>query len=368
MALLSRHVARRGGIEKWSRHLAEGFAARGVEVTLLTSDALEAHAFSPSIRIERAQIKGMRSSQKMRAFDCYCQEWLQKRRIDLIFGMDRTSEQTHLRAGNGVHAAYLKRRREYEKGSSLKELLNPLNKTILDIEKRAFENPRLRHLFTNSHMVREELLSFYALPQERITTLHNGVEWKEREEAFKRSLARERSSKGAQLLFVGNGYQRKGLPFLLKALALLKKEPFHLAVVGKERKERCFIRLAEQLKLTDRITFHGAQQELLPFYESADLLVVPSLYDPFANVTVEALAMGLYVLSSQHNGGREVLIQESGAVIKALNHPESFAEELKRAFSCLKTRKRAEKIRSSVAHLELSLVLEQLITRSLESL
>ena len=47
-----------------------------------------------------------------------------------------------------------------------------------------------------------------------------------------------------------------------------------------------------------------------PFYQMADALVIPSFYDPFANVTVEALAMGLFVLSSKHNGGPEILTKK----------------------------------------------------------
>ncbi len=56
-----------------------------------------------------------------------------------------------------------------------------------------------------------------------------------------------------------------------------------------------------------------------PFYQLADALAIPSFYDPFANVTVEALAMGLFVVSSRSNGGFEILDPSKGIIIENLS-------------------------------------------------
>ena len=72
--------------------------------------------------------------------------------------------------------------------------------------------------------------------------------------------------------------------------------------------------LAAKLNIQRRVTFFGPQKEIRPFYQFADALVIPSFYDPFANVTVEALAMGLFVVSSKSNGGHEILISSKMAL------------------------------------------------------
>ena len=68
--------------------------------------------------------------------------------------MDRNSRQTHIRAGNGVHKAYLEIRKK--ESSFLKKasfVLNPLHRSILTLEKKAFESKELKVLFVNSNMV-----------------------------------------------------------------------------------------------------------------------------------------------------------------------------------------------------------------------
>jgi UDP-glucose:(heptosyl)LPS alpha-1,3-glucosyltransferase len=82
--------------------------------------------------------------------------------------------------------------------------------------------------------------------------------------------------------------------------------------------------------------------------------VIPSFYDPFANVTIEALAMGLFVLSSKQNGGHEILTQENGKLIEDLLDLETMIDALKIAMQKKKTGKSSQLIRDSVKHLDFS--------------
>ena len=70
------------------------------------------------------------------------------KQFDIVFGMERNRFQTHIRAGNGVHAAFLKSRLASE--GVLKYgmcLINPLHRKILELEKEGFENPKLKKIF-----------------------------------------------------------------------------------------------------------------------------------------------------------------------------------------------------------------------------
>lgn len=376
VTVLTRHFSARGGLEKWAFRLAEGFTKKGADVTILTSDHPPEGFSKPHIHVHPLPLTKKFNFRKMNQFDLLTRKWNHSHPAEIIFGMDRTRLQTHIRAGNGVHAAYLEKRKSFENYPSYKQWFNPLNQTILNIEKEAFESPNLKILFTNSYMVREEILSHYNVTPEKIEVIHNGVEWKEMEQDFSSWV--EGKQKKCQdycldpnrfhFLFVGNGYERKGLRILMEALATLPNQEFHLSVVGKERNLPHFKKLAQTLGLQNQIHFFGPQKSVRPFFQIADCLAIPSHYDPFANVTVEALAMGLFVVSSKSNGGHEVLKKENGIVIDKLTAIDSVAASLKEAMETPKTWVRSQLIRDSVSHLDFSHQLSTYIDRSIEVL
>jgi UDP-glucose:(heptosyl)LPS alpha-1,3-glucosyltransferase len=114
------------------------------------------------------------------------------------------------------------------------------------------------------------------------------------------------------------------------------------------------------------VSFLGSKTSVTPFLQQADTLIVPSTYDPFANVTLEALAMGLFVVSSKYNGASELLNKDNGVVIQNLYDPHDFAESLKIALSRPKTLQSAELIRSSVKHYSIENQLSKIIDGTLQ--
>lgn len=341
VVFLKSRLAHRGGLEHYTHKLASAFAAKGCDVTILTT--------GPVPPIEGIEVISVAPGSKFSLFhlwrfDRLCQKWLANNQAKIIFGMERNSYQTHYRAGSGVHAVYLKQRR----ASFLKRLsfaLNPLHRYILKLEKQAFEHPDLRVLFTNSHMVKQEILNTYATPEEKIKVVHNGVAWSDKAEAFEKSL--ERSPAPYHFLFVGNDFTRKGLPELLAALKTLKS-PYQLTVVGKGTPIKA-----------PHTRYVGPQSNVTPFYAAADALVLPSLYDPFSNVTLEALAMGLFVLTSKTNGAHEILEPTTGIVI------DDLPTDLNTALNHPKTPDHARSIRQSVKALDFSSQLDKIVTQTL---
>lgn len=374
VTILSRHIKGDGGLEKWAFRIAEGFSRKDVLVTILTSDILEKNTLKPLIHTHTLPLTKWLNFQKMGQFNRLAQKWNKRHQADIIFGMDRTSHQTHIRAGNGVHAAYLKKRKIFENYPLYKSFINPLNQTILKIEKEAFENPELKVLFTNSYMVKNEILQHYQVSPDKIEVIHNGAPWKEMEKDFTAWV--EKKQKGCikhsldptlyHFLFIGHGYERKGLRSLLKALATLKNREFHLCVIGKDRKIETFIKLATSLGLEKNVRFFGPVSDVRPFFQVADSLVIPSHYDPFANVTVEALAMGLFVVSSKSNGGHEILKEETGTMIEDLSNIDSIRASLEQAMLTPKTWVRSQVIRESVKYLDSSNQLDSYIELSIE--
>lgn len=363
VTLIKSELFRQGGLEKYTWQIAADFCALGSPVTVLTSGSPTPPFVHPLLNVVSLPVHHRLSFLNVLHFDMACSEYLAKHPTQVVFSLDRTRFQTHIRAGNGVHAAYLKRRSQ-EEGivKKLSFALNPLHHAILSLEKKAFEHPDLKTLFTNSEMVKQEVLQFYRTDPKKIQVVHNGVEWHAMQEAFdewkaqkeKNLLTLHLDPTAFQFLFIGHNFRRKGLEKLLQALAMIKQEHFQLSVIGKEKDLKFFETLVQRLGLEKKVIFFGLQKETARFYQIADCLVIPSLYDPFANVTVEALAMGVFVLSSKNNGGHEVLNQQNGSLIESLDDPASFAETLKQTLNRPKTKESAAAIRQTVKHLDFS--------------
>lgn len=376
IVLLKSNIAARGGLEKYTFYLASAFAKHHCETLILTNGApLQGGIdLDPKVKIVSLGCQKTLSLSNLISFKKESFAWLKTHPQDLIFGMDRTCYQTHYRAGNGVHAAYLKQRTLQEKyWKQLTFKFNPLHLTTLKYEKKAFESPFLKKLFTNSYFVKNQILEHYCIPSEKICTIHNGVEWSELQKPFdqweelshpiRTKLGLDKAS--FQLLFVGHGYRRKGLLELLRGLSLVKNLQFQLSVIGKDKELRFFQMEAQKLGLSKRVFFFGAQTNLHPFYQMADALVIPSIYDPFANVTVEALAMGLYVITSKFNGGCEILSKNCGSIVENIFNPESMSEAILEVSNRPKTILGAQEIRNSIKHLDFSNQLSQLVYQTL---
>lgn len=370
ITLLKSNLTQTGGLEKYTWQIAQRFCQKKIPVTLLTTGTSRPPFESDYLQVVSFPIDHQLSVLNLLRFNRCCNQYLKKHPTPIVFGLDRNQFQTHIRAGNGVHAAYLNYRAQ-EEGvyKKLSFFFNPLHQMTLQLEKKAFEHPELEILFTNSHLVKQEVLAYYNIAPEKIQVLHNGVEWvalqpyfqswHEKKEAILKKL--KLPSSCHHFLFIGNNYRRKGLSKLLQALALVKNQNFHLSVLGKEYYLSDFEQQVIELNLTTKVTFFGPRKDPYQFYQYADTLVIPSFYDPFANVTVEALAMGLFVVSSARNGGSEILSPTTGTVIESLEDIPSFAQALYIALSLPKTEKSALAIRESVKNLDFSFQLDRMV-------
>lgn len=374
--ILKQRLDNFGGLEKYTMRIAEAFAKRGCNVTILTGDQSKRIPTHPLITFKTFPTPKHLSFRRVEHFDANVRRYLKKQDSDIVFGLDRTRFQTHLRAGNGVHRVFLDRRKLTS--SLFKKItipLNPLHRLILSIEKHAFENPKLESLFTNSNMVKNEILSLYKIDEKRVHVVHNGVEWYEMQKDFDAWL--EKKAKVASslhldptdyhFLFIGNDYKRKGLDVLLHAFSKLKSKDVHLSIIGKDKNIKTYIGLAEKLNISSKVSFYGQQSNVRRFFQLCDCIVIPSYYDPFANVTIEALAMGLYVISSPYNGGHEILTKETGVTIPSLEDPALLTKAMENALSIPKTWLHSTTIRNSVKHLDFSNQIGNLVDISLNS-
>lgn len=115
-----------------------------------------------------------------------------------------------------------------------------------------------------------------------------------------------------RFLFAGRFQPQKNLFFLLEQIAALSKEtekPFELHMVGDGPQRDNLKKYADELGISDRITWHGwvEKSDLRKIYQEADCFLNPSLYEGLPNTVLEAMSCGLPVIASKVAGNEELV-------------------------------------------------------------
>jgi UDP-glucose:(heptosyl)LPS alpha-1,3-glucosyltransferase len=301
-----------GGAERYLHAVATELAARGHEVHLF------AHSWNapPADNLHFHRVPMVPAPGFLRAlsFALWSRKLTARAHCDLIFSLERTLQQDVYRAGDGSHREWLLQRSKYSSiGKRARLAINPLHPTLLALERRTFSPQRTGWIIANSQRGREEIIRHYAFPADRIRVVYTGVDC----DRFKPG-GSPRSASDFNLLFVGTGFERKGLKFCIQALAKLP-DRVKLKVVGKGNTGP-YQRLAHDLGVARRLEFLGYNLDMPAVYPTADVLVHPAIYEPFANVCLEALACGLPVVTSRINGASEIIQPGgNGAIVE---HPD----------------------------------------------
>lgn len=137
-------------------------------------------------------------------------------------------------------------------------------------------------------------------------------------------------------LFVGACVPRKGLEFLIRAMALLGECRVELHVVGDleadQRHARELAHLTRTLHLQERVTFHGwvPRDALWDHFARADLFVLPSLWEGYGVVLLEAMSFGLPVVTTRVGGISEVVEEGRNALLAPARDVAALAELIAR--------------------------------------
>ena len=232
--------------------------------------------------------------------------------FDLVQSHERTLCGDIFRAGDGVHREWLNQRQRAR--GWLKMLwikLSPYHQFILRQEKKTYEGSNLLTIIANSETTKQEIIKHFPSRNATITVIPNAVDQEKFHPGLKkqyRSIIRTQYNipQDAYVsLFVGSGYERKGVPKLIEVFNQLPRE-HHLIIVGKDKQQKRFESLCKQEGLKERVHIVGPQQDVRPFLGAADLFVFPSLYDPLPNSTLEATAAGLPVIASNTTGAADL--------------------------------------------------------------
>jgi UDP-glucose:(heptosyl)LPS alpha-1,3-glucosyltransferase len=201
-----------------------------------------------------------------------------------------------------VHRAWLQRRAEI--GGPLRTLSHAFNRkhsAILALEQALFSGNGADRVIANSKMVRDEIVRYYGFSPDKIDLVYNGVPL----DAFRcgeEQRAKTRQALGLRpeeiaVLFAGSGWERKGLRFAIEAIERSAKSLSLLVAGGGE----------QQRFKSARVRFLGVVKDMPALYGAADIFLLPTIYDPFSNACLEALAAGLPVVTTRANGFSEII-------------------------------------------------------------
>jgi UDP-glucose:(heptosyl)LPS alpha-1,3-glucosyltransferase len=135
------------------------------------------------------------------------------------------------------------------------------------------------------------------------------------------------------LLFVGNELERKGFDVLLDAVDRLDDATVKLLGAGRVA-PRAYRSQIERLGLTDRLQWVGSSSEVALLHAASDAFVLPTRYEPWGLVIVEALGSGLPVVTTRV-AGAALAVQDgkTGRLLRDPDDPAALAEALRWALS-----------------------------------
>jgi UDP-glucose:(heptosyl)LPS alpha-1,3-glucosyltransferase len=349
IALNHTRLAESGGVEAYVFRLVRSLLERGHQVDFFCARA-DAEVSHPGFRVVRVSQPRSPRALRVAAFARGSRRAIQRagreQPYDVVQGFGRTCHHTLYRDGSGCFDDYRAAYLDAVKRRGLRSVarVSPTDAVVRAIERARYAEHPPRVVLAISRLVRDQILRRYALPEERVRVLYSGVDLERhhprlreagRAELLRAALPGADAADARVLAFVGSDYGRKGLELLIEALGLLERDlpairrPYAVAVLGRDRREAAWRRLAARHGVAGRVRFLGFRRDVPELLAGSDGLVLPSWFDAFGNVVAEAMACGAPVIASARCGGSEWIVDGENGYVVARQQPELLAQRLR---------------------------------------
>jgi UDP-glucose:(heptosyl)LPS alpha-1,3-glucosyltransferase len=329
---------RRGGAERYLFDFCTRLVNEGHEVHVHAEHWDEEN---PGISFHPVKTIPYPRSLRLLSFATRATRAIENGNYDITFGVGNTLRADILQPHGGVHWAWFWRSlKAYENPALwvvkfLGRVLSPKQWVSGWIENAPYRRRNFREIIAISDMVKQDMIRWYQIPEERIHVVYNGVDverFHPRNRQYREEV-RRRHGIGDDLviLFVSNNFRMKGLNFLIKALAKVKKgshPPFKLLILGRDR-QNSHLGLAREKEIFEEVIFAGSTNEPEKYYGASDFLVHPTFYDACSLTVLEALASGLPVITTYANGASGIITQgQEGFVITDPREDQVLADDI----------------------------------------
>jgi glycosyltransferase involved in cell wall biosynthesis len=207
-------------------------------------------------------------------------------------------------------------------GASLRKE-HELNFAPADFERLAGEALAAHFAITPSKFARQSLIEA-GMAGDNIAVVPYGIDTEE----FKpKRFSGENRSHRLRLIFVGSMIQRKGLGYLLEAMRRLQGEPVELVLVGRGARDAALLKHYRDVPF--RVVWNVSRRELVREMQAADVFVFPSLVESFAHVILEAMAVGLPVITTTNTAGPDLLEEGSTGFVGGIRDVDFLVEKIR---------------------------------------
>lgn len=318
--VIERFVPGAGGVENVAWQVAHELDRQGANVTIVTREAAD----TTTLPVEVVYAPATWQPTRLALFSRGAARVTHSGGFDVVHSFSHTRSQDLFRAGGGTQLEHL-RRNHHGLGRAIRHV-SPRYRVRLAVEGHVFRKSTQR-IQCSSRLVANAIQRDYDVPNDRILLLPNAVD-----EAFfgddalmrtADTLRLELNSGTARIwLFPGSGWHRKGLATALTAFAATRDSNTHLWIAGRDG-TATWLRRVHELGIATRVRFLGERSDMPRVYHAADAVVLPTRYDPFANVTLEAAAAGRPIVTTAANGAAEWL-GEDIVVVREANDVDAF--------------------------------------------
>lgn len=185
-----------------------------------------------------------------------------------------------------------------------------------------------------SNYMRDEVVRIFELPQDKTTVIPNGIEYG----LFRTDTDTERIRKqfvepdSRMIFFVGRLVYEKGVQTVIEAMPKVLEEfpDLRFLVAGTGPHFRALQVMIDEFGMSEKIKLLGFvdADKLVKFYKCADITVVPSIYEPFGMVVLEAMVAGCPVIVADTGGLKEIVVHEETGLCFKPNDPASLAQAM----------------------------------------
>jgi UDP-glucose:(heptosyl)LPS alpha-1,3-glucosyltransferase len=338
IALVRRYCSlKKAGAERYCVNLFRNLQKLGHQVTVVgegIDDELRGE-----VEFVPVEVNHLTSWTKNRSFAENVARVVAARRFDVVHGLSRAAGLDSYRLTDPLqtHWVNVYYRNPVERWL---QRWNPRHRTILRLERELYEAGRVRRIITQSKLDTRLLTEYFRIPEERIRRIPNGVNLAvfhpgARERRAEMRAAWNLATDEPLIVFAAMDFRRKGLETLLAALSKIhhrRGERPKLLVLG-DGEIGAYRRRATSLGLGRSVIFAGRQSRIEAFYGAADLFVLPTIYEPFPNVNLEAMACGLPVITTETAGGADIVVPgENGFLIPDAWAVDELAEQIAQFF------------------------------------
>lgn len=310
-----------GGIEAWIYHTSEELMHLGHQVTLFHTmgndvpvDAaptgvemisLDRKKIKPSIFFIRS-ILGYRKqfSELLSGFD---HVWARSFRMAWssakIVG---TNKVVYINAAPYAYYAYRSFGSLIKKAENIRDITSAISAQLSYVTAWYFEKEAIKKC-KNIYLSRErkdQTLSFFNLKDDpsRFMVVPAGVDYKR----FKPASNLTKGDRTLNLISVSRLEKRKNIQCVIKAVKILIEEGYNInySIIGDGEYREELVQLTKLELLDDYISFEGRQSNVEKWYQKNDLLVLPSLYEGFGNIYIEAMSSGLPCIAVSNKSGK----------------------------------------------------------------